>query len=593
MELNNYNINHNPEKLSSSSIDKHRDFDQLMQQYENAPRPGKQPGGFRWMYYLSGAVAACLIGFLTYNGLTKAEGPEVSTEAFLASQPYINPPLKNIQAKFASTAINAHKGGEYRYKSGSKLIFPPAAFVDKDGQAVGGNVNIRYREFHDYVDFFLSGIPMEYDSAGTRYQLESAGMVEIYAEKDGKRLNIAPGKEIAVELVSEIQVPASRRGMVPHFNIYRLDTINRNWVYDGDDQIELLEEDLSALLNDDEQLIEKQKRITLAKIETKAAKKLAEIEATIPKPVPPVRPERANGEAQVFNFEFNDNQIVYNKNASDEARQGVAEAQQQLDQLRNQYSNTMWQVAPNNPDFDKEAASRIQWDDMTIRPVNQRDYEVTLINSNKTMKIMVNPVLTGNDYEQALSTFNTAYQQYQQKVNERQAQLKDQKDQLEKSIAEEKALANKTADEKIAAYRAKGQDYAATQTIIKQKVLNRFRVSNFGIWNCDRPLPPMMARVKGEFVDNKENRYIHHTAFLVNKNTNTVSRFHTAKGNDIVFDTESDNILWLVTKQNKLAIFRPEEFKRINQDKDDYTFVLNVVDKTISSEEDVRKILEF
>ena len=593
MELNNYNINRNPEKLPSSSIDKHRDFDQLMQQYDQVPRPGKQPGGLRWMYYLSGAVAACLIGFLAYNNLSAIEGPEVTTKAFLASQPYINPPIKNVQAKFASTAINAHKGGEYRYKSGSKLIVPPSAFIDKDGQPVGGNVSIRFREFHDYVDFFLSGIPMEYDSAGTRYQLESAGMVEIYAEKDGKRVNIAPGKEIAVELVSEIQVPASRRGRVPNFNIYRLDTEQRNWVYDGEDQIELLEEDLSALLNDDEQAIEKQHRITLSKIESKAARQLAEIEATIPQPLAPTRPERANGEAQVFNFEFSDNQIIYSAITTDEAHQGVTEAQQQLDQLRNQYANTMWQVAPNNPGFDKEAASRIQWDDMTISPLNQRDYEVTLINSNKTMKIIVNPVLTGDDYEEALSKFNVAYKQYQQKVNERQTQLQDQKDQLKKSIAEEKAMAQKDADEQIAAYRAKGQDYAATQAIIKQKVLNRFRVNNFGIWNCDRPLPPMMARVKGEFVDDKENRYIHHTAYLVNKNTNTVSRFHTAKGNDIVFDTESDNILWLVTKQNKLAIFRPEEFKRINKDKDDYTFVLNVVDKSIASEEDVRKILEF
>jgi hypothetical protein len=51
--------------------------------------------------------------------------------------------------------------------------------------------------------------------------------------------------------------------------------------------------------------------------------------------------------------------------------------------------------------------------------------------------------------------------------------------------------------------------------------------------------------------------------------------------------------MWVVTKDNKLALFRPEKFHGIDEQKGDFTFVLNVVDKKIDSEEDVRKILEF
>lgn len=595
MKLDHYNINLNSKQPSSSDIEKHKDFDKLLQQFEDAPPPSdKQPGGIRWMYYLSGAVAACLLGFIAYNNFFNTNtGPELSTKDYLASMPYINPPFKNVQAAFVNSSIDGYKGGEYVYESGSKLVVPPSAFVDEQGQPVGGNINIRFREFHDYVDFFISGIPMEYDSAGTRYQLESAGMIEIYAEQDGKRLNVAPDKEIAVELVSEVAVPASRKGKTPSYNVYQLDVENRNWVYNGKDQVELLEEDLSSIINDGDESLYNEHQSEIAKIETKASKAIAQIEASIPKPSAPIRPKRAGQNAQVFNFEFNDNQIVYGNEVSEDAKQGVAEAQAQLNRMRQDYSNVMWQVAPNNPEFNKEAAAAIQWDDMTIRPINKTDYEVTLINGENTMKVLVNPVLTGEEYDKAMDTFNKEYQAYEAAVADRQVQLKAQKDALKASIAEERALATKSFEEQLATYRAKGQTYAATQTIIKQKLINRFRVSNLGIWNCDRPLPPFMARVRAEFVDHQENQYLHHTAYLVNKTTNTISRFSTSKGNDVVFDTSSDNILWLVTKQNKLAVFRPEAFKRINQDKDDYTFVLDVVNKAIQSEDDIRNILEF
>lgn len=45
-------------------------------------------------------------------------------------------------------------------------------------------VKITYREFADPIDFFVSGIPMEYDSAGRKYNFESSGMCEINAYKD-------------------------------------------------------------------------------------------------------------------------------------------------------------------------------------------------------------------------------------------------------------------------------------------------------------------------------------------------------------------------------------------------------------------------
>ena len=40
---------------------------------------------------------------------------------------------------------------------------------------------MKYREYLDQKDVFLSGIPMNYDSADVRYNFESGGMFEMNA----------------------------------------------------------------------------------------------------------------------------------------------------------------------------------------------------------------------------------------------------------------------------------------------------------------------------------------------------------------------------------------------------------------------------
>ena len=52
-------------------------------------------------------------------------------------------------------------------------------------------------------------------------------------------------------------------------------------------------------------------------------------------------------------------------------------------------------------------------------------------------------------------------------------------------------------------------------------------------------------------------------------------------------------MLWMVTKEGQVAIFKPEEFKRINQKKGSHDFNMEVQDQALKTEEDVRKILRF
>ncbi len=601
MENNNYNIKLDPEKLSAGEIGKHKDFDALLEQFQSPSSPKKV--GIKPLYYISGAVAAALIGvFLFFNLSDKVGGADhMSTQEYLAAQPFINPPLKNVEKAFGKGKIDAHAGGTYQYENGTKVIVPAAAFVDDQGNLVSGDVDIKYREYHDFIDFFVSGIPMEYDSAGVQYNLESAGMMEIYAEQDGKRLNIAPGKDINVEMVSEIMVSAKNRANIPQFNIYSLDEEKRNWVYEGRDDMEVLEEDITNVLgighNPDDvasgPLSELQNIIT--QIDKDEAKELAAIEASVPRPAKPFRPVRENGNDYVFNIKFADEDITFGSRSNpSQAERELDAAQDAVNEIRRQHENTLWQVSPQAKNFNQTLADQIEWEDAKIEQLNNRDYKLTLIHSEQTLEVIVNPVLSASDYNSALDNFNADMAAYNQQLADREAQLATQKQTLFNRMQAERALANSSYEEKLAYHQAQGNATAVTDLMITNKVLNKFTVSEFGIWNCDRPLPPFIYNVKGEFVENKSKKqFRHNTAFLVDKNKNTVLRFYASEKADVVFDSKSENMMWMITEDNKIALCSPDKFKEVKHEKAEHTFVMDLSDQVINSEADLRKILTF
>ncbi len=600
MKNKNYTWKRNPGALSQEQINAHKDFDELLQNLQNpAPQvPHKAPPVKR-LYYL-GAVAAALIGvaFFFNHFASDQESSNNTFSEYAATQPYINPPLgEKVQAKFVKHQINGQSGGIYENENGSRLIVPPAAFTNSQGQTVKGEVDIRFREFHDYVDFFLSGIPMEYDSAGTTYHLESAGMVEIYAEQNGQRLNMAPGKSIEVELVSAVNLKKGEA--IPSFNVYYLDTENRNWVYEGIDRITPIDDPSANELLSEEDQINQDFQQEMQKIETKQQRQIAEIEASLPKPLAPVKPQRANGSGQVFDFSFEENQIDYGTNVPSAQQEQIRNDEQALQQLRSQYANTMWQVSPNNTEFPGQAVKSVTWDDMKLKFVGGQDYELTLLKGERSLSFLVNPVLTGQHYDKALAEFNRQQAEYEQQITRIEASLAGKKAELKRLADEEKRLAEASFQQRIEEYKAKGMHHRATDETIQQKIVNRFTAQRLGVWNCDRPLPPAIFALKCDFKGADDSDYNQNIAYLVDKGRNTVARFYTKKGCKMDFDIGSENLLWLVTKDNKIAIYPPEDFKKIKKvnksrfERTNHTFVMNLVDKPIETEEDIRKILEF
>lgn len=584
----NYNINLNPKPLSSEEISKFKDFDALLAQYNTAKPPQRTIGKISSrVIYISSLAAAAMIALLFY--FVFDENFSEKQSQYFASRNYVDPPMMNVKPQFASYKFNANQGGVYEYESGSKLKIPASAFIDNDGNPIEGNVEIKYREFHDYVDFFLSGIPMTYDSAGVSYTLESAGMMEVYAEKDGKRVKMAPGKTIAVELVSNVNV-SPQMNRPPNYNIYRLDEDGRKWIYEDVDNMQLMEEktEFATDLSKDDPLypIKIWQKSKLDALDIKHTTELAKIEASIPMAEEPIQPQKNNGSTTVFSLDISD----LDKDISKE----YEEAKQEVESMNAAFKSMLWQKSPQS----KIALEKItspedgSWDGMRLRKVNNRDFELTLIEGNEAIKILINPVLSGNDYDLAMENYDQELNEYMGAMENRKELLKEQIAALNTEIEKQKQAIEAEYQDRLKAFQQKGQDYAVTDQLITRKVINRFEATSFGIWNCDRPLPPYMVKLKAKFVDQNGKNYDSHTAYLVDKSRNTVTKFLATDGTELRFNMNSENLLWVING-NKLAVFRPEAFKRLNQPKGSHIFELDLVDTEVNSEEEARKILYF
>lgn len=150
-----------------------------------------------------------------------AEG--VATTA-VSEKARVQPPMPKYDVPFETFKVDASTGGQLLSQNGSLITVAPNCFTTQNGKAVDGEVEILYREFHDPISIFLAGVPMNYDTLGETRIFESAGMLEIYAEKDGKRLSLAPNESISVEMVSLNDNPTD-------FNVYQFDTTQGKWDY--------------------------------------------------------------------------------------------------------------------------------------------------------------------------------------------------------------------------------------------------------------------------------------------------------------------------------------------------------------------------
>lgn len=482
-----------------AEIAKRMDFDGLLAAYQaESSTPPPRQRTLLVTLLLIGATAAAVAGFfLIWPGtqsLPSVPQAQLNATAYFKRQPLVAPPLAQFQPRYQRHRLPAAAGGTLALASGTRLVFPQQAFQNDRGQAVGGEVEILYRELRDAADYCLAGVPLRYDSAGRTYHLAPVGMVEILGYQNGQRIQLAPGKSIAVELVSTWNGPTPPAWS---FNVYQLDTLERSWQFTGASRVSFVPGDQGATPDDEIQV--------------------ASYAEQHPRPLPPVPPIARNPKALTLELE----EFLASGLVVDAATSAV---------VREHGRNAIWQIAAQQAPFDTKQLQET-WESFTLRQLSPNTYELVLLREKQSLRLLVNPVLFGSAFDQAQKAYAEAQKTYEQALK-----------QWEQDRAEWERRPTVVAQP------------AASNTLATGKIINRFVVNAFGWWNCDRPKQAPAQRIRlGDITDQKGNEYNNHTAYLFSPETQTLIQFHTGRGNVLFVNPLQPSLIWLITPEGQVA----------------------------------------
>lgn len=534
--MTNIKINKDREEFSDKEIKDAQNFKDVMNRF-NAAKPFYQKPGF-----MVGGIAtiAVIIG-LTFllppssNKTNSNENEETST--------LIQPPIDGVDIPLTDFEVVAEDGAKLEYASGSILNIPANAFLDSEGNVVSGEVVLKYREFHNPAAFFISGIPMTYDSAGVAYQFESGGMLEMRAYQNGEELFTNPDNPIVVDLAS-LQTG-------DYFNIYQLDE-NNGWKFiekdtagfapvagttgnsiaDPTGELDILENELFAI---QQQL--------------------------------PDKPKQADPNGITLNINFK---------------------KKQFPELT-VFKDVLFEIVDPTT-FEDEYGDR-DWDDVEVKAGDNDTYLLIFYDDHQPYEFITQPVYKGQsyndaiaDYNEMLVDYNAKYDAKMQDIEQRQEELIEQYGYLSDSVAVENRI--------WASNNMNSSEIVESQNL----VFRSFTVREFGVWNCDCPIKlPKGQMVFPIFVnkDNKLDTLSFGNVYLAETGRNamfTLFDYYVTGGFE--FDPGAENLLWFVTSDNHLAVFYPEDFEKLPGNSDTLTLSMTVTPQKITDPLQVEQYLK-
>ena len=528
-------FNTNRKNISDEQALKHKSFDKVMAGYKALSTPLYKT--FKFWAGAGVAVTTIVVAtLLLTNNLKK--GTETA----------VKPPIESLDVPSVSYLVNADKDTLIRTKSGSQIKISANSFVDEKGNSITGKVEIKYREFHDVIDIFLSGIPMKYDSSGTEYHFESAGMFEIHGFQDNK--------EVFINETSPINILLASKQEGERFNIYKLNDKNGDWSYIGKDTAGNVEDHAfteTKLLPDLAEDLAKEIREEISKTDLLAKEK----------PVEPViaTPMSQNLKIEVDEIEFPELAL---------------------------YKNLLFEIDKSDKTY-KSELSKIIWDAASVKKGKEKGtYILTFIKGKTEYSFLTRPVVSEKDYPKAVEVYNKKFDEYEKalvKRNQDEAQkereLKAEYDKLNaERLAELAEIQQRMASESA-------QQIATNVTT--DIIYRSFMVSSFGIWNSDCPQNmPKGLMVSATFTDKNGKQLSFNTLYLVEKGKNAAYSFTNYDFSRFQFNPESENLLLGVTKDNKIALFKPEDFASLGKIGSSYKFKMQVLDKPFKNIDEVK-----
>lgn len=422
-------------------------------------------------------------------------------------------PFKNVQKVNTTYKVGTENDTVLYYETGSKLVIPQNAFLDKDGQPIKGEVKLTYREFSDAFDVYIGGIPMQYDSAGVEQVFETAGMIEINAYSDRQQVFVNPDNKIMVEMNSN--------DPDPKFNVYSLDTTTGQWSYLSRGKV---------------------KRTTYAD----EMEKLPRI---------PPEPKKAG------RFAFT-----------------VKDCTGEVPEL-DIYRNVLFEPVDSK-------RHGFQATNIKVKDLENGKYRVTFIlfdGRNILKKDSCDCYLSfkeGENYDNALNTYRN---KYSRQIARREKARKEIEAEWE---SYNKALIRyyNSADSAIKRYRTSLKKKEIDNINGLEKITRTLEINGFGYINFDYPTEyPMGADLLAVYKDSISNDLILKDVVMAESGRNALFKCK----NRIRFNPGKDNILWGITSDNRLAVFKVKDFKRIDKYTGEYTFVMEVYPGSLNTYEEI------
>lgn len=530
---------------------------------------------FKWGGLIVAGVAVLILFTYLQKNMSKSASNETLAETAFSdtSLPYVNPPQPSINVPFSEYRFEAEKGETIYHLSGSVIHFPPSSLLDDNGNLVKGTVVIRYREFADPLDFFVSGIPMNYDSAGKKYQFESSGMCEILAFQQNKALFVNPDAKPEIHL--------SGNNADPLHNLYYLDTAQRNWTFTGKDIITRLQETPAS--------------------DNRISTEQADL------PAKPIKPGKASDDRQAFSIEV---------------APGSFEELLAYDKLK-------FEVIDES-NYRRSDADE-QWEKVQLEHTDREGiYLVTFSNSNRKVSYKVRPVLEGSDYDAALRVFNEKQQVYDLALKNRKEKFQRATDSVNTLTANFKknATADEAWNEKIntlivarnkrikqikqsllSAWEknqaldsirrqdqimplSKQQMMKYTDKALENEVMRSFSINQFGVWNCDHPeYPENEIPISATYVDSLGNKVLLQSVAVVYQKFNGITQFPVPMPIRVM--PGQGNMLWGIF-DSSFYYYSYKDFAASGIDRNikAFSFKLRKANKTVRSYEEIRQLVD-
>lgn len=560
-------INIDRKPLASEEINATKDFGSLMNKMAGTGSVSPKLISKNMGWFI-GSIATIVIATGIYLGTKntpsspiKLAVKETIESDSIVNKPIINPVIPEADIPNESYFINAKEGGKVKHHTGTEITIPEGAFMDEKGNVVTGKVEIQYREFHDQADIYLSGIPMEYDTAGKKKIFESAGMMEIRGFQNGKRLKIVPDKNFVICMHS--------KNPDPKFNLYYLDEEKKKWNYEGKDSISIPSKPkigykyptLSSTIENstNENLLSKKKEISEVEEEIKEIKnEIAKIKKAKPSEPRKANPNKKNFTIDVVTSEYPELAV---------------------------YTGTIFEVINN--DNLPEDTYQVTWSDVALKEENNT-YSIELSKGKRTEKIAVTPVLEGEDYRKARKIFESKFSTYTTVLTKKKKEEKKAIEDLSK-LKERYKKEQEEYEKSLLAMKA-SMKLEQQSNLELQRVFN---INRFGTWNCDSPIPyPKGMMVKASYQDELTGKPIEFRRLdLIEKSRNACFPIYFEQLATLPFNPKKENILWGVTENGMIAVAKNDQFKRISKKNEPFTFNMKLIDIKGKSTAEIKQLL--